>query len=96
MSKGYRSIYLGQANSLDSLKELLGYYKNIHFVSYFTVSPQNDEIEKYLKAFDATVYKPGCKLSILGYQTQRMHTKPAFDYVRTYESIAHFSSILEA
>jgi DNA-binding transcriptional MerR regulator len=96
VSKGYRSIYLGQANTLDSLKELLGYYKNIHFVSYFTISPQNDEIEKYLKAFDTTVYRPGCKLSILGYQTQRMQTKPAFNYVKTYESIAHFSSILES
>jgi DNA-binding transcriptional MerR regulator len=96
VSKGYRSIYLGQANSLESLKELLGYYTKVHFVSYFTVSPQNDEIEKYLHDFNHSLYRPGCKLSILGYQTQRMPKKPQFDYVQAYESIAHFSSILEA
>ena len=96
VSKGYRSIYLGQANSLESLKELLGYYNKVHFVSYFTVSPQNDEIEKYLHDFNSTLYQPGCRLSILGYQTQRMPKKPPFDYVQAYESIAHFSSILEA
>ena len=96
VSKGYRSIYLGQANSLESLKELLGYYNKVHFVSYFTVSPQNDEIEKYLHDFNSTLYRPGCRLSILGYQTQRMPKKPPFDYVQAYESIAHFSSILEA
>lgn len=96
VSKGFRSIYLGQTNSLESLKELLGYYSNVHFVSYFTVSPQNDEIEKYLNDFNHVLYRPGCKLSILGYQTQRMLKKPAFDYIKAYESIAHFSSILEA
>jgi MerR family transcriptional regulator, light-induced transcriptional regulator len=96
VSKGFRSIYLGQANSLESLKELLGYYSKVHFVSYFTVSPQNDEIEKYLRDFNLSLYRPGCKLSILGYQTQRMPKKPAYDYVKAYESIAHFSSILEA
>lgn len=95
VSKGYRSIYLGQANSLESLKELLGYYNKVHFVSYFTVSPQNDEIEKYLHDFNNTLYRPGCRLSILGYQTQRMPKKPPFDYVQAYESIAHFASILE-
>lgn len=95
VSKGNRSIYLGQANSLESLKELLGYYNKVHFVSYFTVSPQNDEIEKYLHDFNNTLYRPGCRLSILGYQTQRMPKKPPFDYVQAYESIAHFASILE-
>ena len=95
VSKGFRSIYLGQANSLESLKELLGYYSKVHFVSYFTVSPQNDEIEKYLRDFNLSLYRPGCKLSILGYQTQRMPKKPAYDYVKAYDSIAHFSSVLE-
>lgn len=51
--RNYKSIYLGQNISVDHVSELTSLYKNIHFISYFTVEPHEDDIMNYI----ANAYK---------------------------------------
>ncbi|WP_299225891.1 MerR family transcriptional regulator [uncultured Psychroserpens sp.] len=67
IAKGHQSIFLGQSVPLDSLRDLLTYYDEITFVSYFTVKPEKDEIENYIKKFsDKILVKKTINLWILG------------------------------
>jgi DNA-binding transcriptional MerR regulator len=94
VSRGYRTVFLGQSNSIDSLKELLNYYDNINFVSYFTISPTPDELDKYFEVFSNELRGKNSKLMILGYQTQKLLSKPNHGFVEIFESIDHFTAHL--
>lgn len=69
---GYQSIYLGQTVPLNNLEEILKYYDNVHFVSYFTVDPPTkDYIQKYIDDFQNLAQNYGYpKLWLLGRQVQ--------------------------
>ena len=94
VSRGYKTVFLGQSNSIDSLKELLNYYDNINFVSYFTISPTPDELDKYFEVFSNELRGKNSKLMILGYQTQKLLSKPNHGFVEIFESIDHFTAHL--
>lgn len=67
ITKGHQAIFLGQSVPLDSLKDLLNYYDNITFVSYFTVKPEKDLINDYIKDFtDKLLVKDSIKFWVLG------------------------------
>ncbi|MBR9915658.1 MAG: MerR family transcriptional regulator [Algicola sp.] len=55
VAKGHQVIFLGQSVPLSSLKDLLSYYDNITFVSYFTVRPVKDELMSYLERFSELI-----------------------------------------
>ena len=46
--RNFHTIYLGQNISLEEVQELVSLFTNIHFVSYFTVRPNEDDIDNYL------------------------------------------------
>jgi len=46
--RNFHTIYLGQNISLEEVQELVSLFTNIHFVSYFTVEPNKDDIDNYL------------------------------------------------
>ena len=49
--RGYKSIYLGQTVPLDTLKDVMKYFDNLYFLSYFTVVPSKDKMESYINDF---------------------------------------------
>ena len=51
LSKGYRTIFLGQSLQTSSLQTLYSYETKYYFVSYITVEPSKDEIMPYLHNF---------------------------------------------
>jgi DNA-binding transcriptional MerR regulator len=57
VSKGYQSIFLGQSVPLESLSDILNYYDDLVFLSYFTIKPLKDEIEDYIKDFEKIILK---------------------------------------
>jgi len=62
-----QTIYLGPSVPLSSLKSLEKHYKNITYISYFTVKPEIDKINKYLEDFHNTLLKHNSnKLWVLG------------------------------
>ena len=86
--RGYKSIYLGQTVPLECLIDLTKYYETLHFVSYFTVEPSKDKIDKYLEEFTTNVNQDGkSKLWILGYQIQNLNKTKLPASLRTFNSI---------
>lgn len=92
--QGYKSIYLGQTIPLENLKDVMKYYDNLYFLSYFTVVPTKEHIDKYILEFNqiAQENNESSKLWILGRQTQFLEPKqPA--RVKIFNSI---ESVVEA
>ncbi|MAU72279.1 MAG: MerR family transcriptional regulator [Pseudozobellia sp.] len=86
--RGYRSIYLGQTVPLDNLTEVLKYFDNVCFVSYFTVDPTKDYIEKYINDFQEIAKKFNHpELWLLGQQVQYLNSEKLPDNIRTFTSI---------
>jgi DNA-binding transcriptional MerR regulator len=50
MSKGYKTIYLGESVPIDSLKDVKSYFEKITFLTYLTVEPNKSEINNYITA----------------------------------------------
>ena len=93
--RGYKTIYLGQSMPMESLVDLMKYYENIHFVSYFTVSPTKDTVADYMMDFRKKLLSSGkCELWILGYQVQHLVGKNLPEEVRTFNSIEQLADSL--
>ncbi len=87
--QGYKSIYLGQTIPLENLKDVMKYYDNLYFLSYFTVVPTKEHINKYILEFNEMAEKNNdtSKLWILGRQTQFLVPKALPARIKTFTSI---------
>ena len=93
--RGYKTVYLGQTMPVENLVDLLKYYSNIRFVSYFTVAPTKDDLEDYFKSFaEVLEMAPDSKLFVLGYQIQTVSEKTLPKAVSVFKSIEQFIQIL--
>jgi len=93
--RGYKTVYLGQTMPIENLVDLLKYYSNIRFVSYFTVAPTKDDLEEYFKSFSEVLeMAPDSKLFVLGYQIQTITEKTLPKAVSVFKSIEQFMQIL--
>ncbi|WP_276167540.1 MerR family transcriptional regulator [Zobellia alginiliquefaciens] len=73
VSRGYKSIYLGQTVPLENLEEVMKVFDNTTFISSFTVSPSKDKINDYLNQFHLLSSKyPNTKLWLLGHHNQHL------------------------
>ncbi|MFC5045074.1 MerR family transcriptional regulator [Aquimarina hainanensis] len=84
LAKGYHVIYLGQSVPIESLKDLVKFYDDITFVSYFTVAPVKDDIDQYLQEFLEEI---NCPLWILGQMVTHITPSKIKDNVRLFTSI---------
>ncbi|MCR9227636.1 MAG: MerR family transcriptional regulator [Flavobacteriaceae bacterium] len=88
--QGYKTIYLGQTMPTESLEDLLKYYNNLRFVSYFTVAPTKDEINDYFERFREVLQKSsGSKLYVLGHQIQEFGEVNPLGPIKIFKSINH-------
>ena len=93
--KGYKTIYLGRTMPLENLSDLLKYYDNLCFVSYFTVSPTKDRLEKYIADFSNNLNRHGeSRLWVLGRQVRQLELKELPPVVTIFESIEELSKSL--
>ncbi len=93
--RGYKSIYLGQTMPIESLADLLKYYSNVHFISYFTVSPTKDELTTYFNKFSKTLNTSGeSKLFVLGHQIQYISENELPNTIKTFNSIEQLIEVL--
>lgn len=69
---GYQTIYLGASVPTDSLTDLLKQYDKVSFITYFTVKPDDEDIDDYLKEFDNLLLKGENNLLILGRKAQNI------------------------
>lgn len=88
ISRGYKSIYLGQSVPLDNLKGLQDLYDNVTFVSYFTVRPKEGEVSGYLTEFnDKILNRAGDQLWVLGRNTKQLDPKLSLPEVKVIEDV---------
>ena len=67
LSKGYKTIFLGQSLPTDSLETLFTFSTELNFVTYLTVEPNKNEIMDYLTDFHHRILKDTqSKLLIFG------------------------------
>lgn len=86
--RGYKSIYLGQTMPIDSLEDLLKYYDNLTFLSYFTVSPTKDDMSSYFEKFSKTLNATGnSSLYVLGHQIQYVDQEKLPENIKIFDSI---------
>ena len=71
LSEGHQTLYLGSNIPMDNLKHLTKHYSDITFFSYFTVKPDDQSVEKYVKDFYKQV-KPASNypLWLMGHKLQ--------------------------
>ena len=92
--RGYKSIFLGQSVPIENLEPLIASNEFVEFIAYVTVEPSKEKIDKYLQKFKKKILdKKGCRLSLLGFQTQfvDLNTKP--ENVSVYRG---FEDLIEA
>lgn len=91
--RGYKSIYLGQSIPLDNLDDLTKFVDNLNFVSYLTVAPRQEKINKYLKEFNDLTSNNN-QLWLLGRQTQFINEEQIGENIKIFDSIDKFVNSL--
>ncbi|MCK0162155.1 MerR family transcriptional regulator [Allomuricauda sp. F6463D] len=85
---GHKTIYLGQTMPIESLGDLLKYYSNIRFVSYFTVSPTKADLDDYFEKFEVLLKRStSCKLWVLGHQIQEISEDKPGGPIKIFKTI---------
>ena len=89
LSRGCKTIYLGESVPIDNLRDFPSYYDNIVFISYFTVKPDTEKIAEYLQQFseDMLVGKQA-RLWVLGFKARSLDTNTLPEKVTVFKSIA--------
>lgn len=92
---GYKTIFLGQSMPIDSMVDLKKYYDNICFVSYFTITPTKDNLEKYIAEFNKILaFDSDTELWILGRMVQHLEENTLPANVKTFNSIEKLTSVI--
>ncbi|SFZ94007.1 DNA-binding transcriptional regulator, MerR family [Flaviramulus basaltis] len=66
-SKGYHTIFLGESVPMESLSDLLEFFNEVTFISYFTVYPEENSISEYINNFNNLLLnKDSTELLLLG------------------------------
>ena len=87
-SKGYHTIFLGESVPMASLTDLLEFFDEVTFVSYFTVYPEAKDIPKYLNDFNELLLrKENTKLYLLGKKLSEVETISLPKKMSTFNSI---------
>jgi len=91
LSKGYRTIFLGQSLQTTSLQTLYSYETQYNFVSYFTVEPNKDKIMSYLQDFHTQLLENyDSKLILFGPQQALIDKDQLSDKIELHRSVESF------
>ena len=93
LTKGFRTIFLGQSLTVDSLETLFTFSVSISFVTYLTVEPNKDEIDKFMEEFNDKLLKDSdSELLIFGPQQVEINHSLLPNKIRTFRSIEAFNT----
>lgn len=91
LSKGFRTIFLGQSLQISSLETLYSYDTKFNFISYLTVEPNKEEIMPYLKKFHAQILaNRESKLILFGPQQAEIDMNRLPSQIEMYRSLESF------
>ena len=88
MSRGYHTIYLGENVPIEDLNLINHLYKDITYVSYFTVKPDHDKLSAYLDTLYSEVIKNTTNsVRVLGTQLIGFNPKKLSKRIKLFNSI---------
>ena len=91
LSKGHRTIFLGQSLQTSSLQTLYSYETKYYFVSYITVEPSKDEIMPYLHSFyNKILENQDSKLILFGPQQIAIDKEKLPKKIEMFRSVESF------
>ena len=91
LSKGLRTILLGQSIQISSLENLYTYKDSFNFVTYLTVEPNEKEIMPYLKLFnEKLLLNTNSKLIVFGPQQSKIDLNNLPNKIELYRSVESF------
>jgi len=92
LTQGYKTIFLGQSITTDSLETILTYSTQMKFVTYLTVEPNKDEIDDYFKKFhDLILENSDAELAILGPQQVQLNMSKLSPQIKTFRTMEAFA-----
>ena len=88
-SRGYHTIFLGESVPMNSLNDLLNFFEEVTFISYFTVKPEEDsDVIKYIEDFrDSIITKKSTNLWLLGQKLASVDVSSYSDQIKGFKSI---------
>jgi len=93
LSRGFRTIFLGQSLQTSSLETLYTYQTDFIFVSYLTVEPNKEEIMPFLVKFHKTLLaNKNSKLLLFGPQQIEINTEKLPGQIEMFRSVESFIS----
>lgn len=96
VSRGLKSIYLGECVPTGNLVELKNYFHDITFVTYMTVSPAMESVNGYVNELNEKLLKDSCtQIMIFGHNSQYAKREGLPDAIKIHESIESFTSTLD-
>ena len=91
LSKGFRTIFLGQSIQISSLENLYTYKNSFNFITYLTVEPNKKEIMPYLKHFnEKLLLNTNSKLIVFGPQQIQIDLNNLPNKIELYRSVESF------
>lgn len=95
LSRGYKTIFLGSNVSLDFLKNLAELQHDLVFVSYFTLYPLAEDVNKYIETFRREICLPNNhELWVMGRQLNDINV-PISALVKVIYSFQDFEKIID-
>jgi len=91
LSKGFRTILLGQSIQISSLENLYTYENSFNFITYITVEPNKKKIMHYLKSFnERLLLNTNSKLIVFGPQQIEIDLNNLPNKIELYRSVESF------
>lgn len=95
-SNGFHTIYLGESVPLSNLVKIQEVYKDITFISYFTVRPTEDDIYDYFEELENSVLQEKTTdFWVLGRRLDEVDPKSLPNKVKTFNSIENLVKNLQ-
>jgi len=85
---GYKTIYLGESMPIDNLKDLKKHFDTIVFVSYFTVQPERDILDEYIRKMVEELLDENTELWYTGRLVSFINTEGLSDKISIFNSIS--------
>ena len=91
LSKGFRTIFLGQSVPSESLTTILSFSSNIHFVTFCTVEPNQNKMDDFILNFKKEILTiSNSRLSMFGPRTLSINQDKLPANINVFEGLDEF------
>jgi methanogenic corrinoid protein MtbC1 len=88
LSRGYKTVYLGESMPIDNLKDMKKHFDSIIFVTYLTVQPDRDSVNEYVRQMEDQLLDNDTELWFTGWLSQFIDKENRSERIVIFKSIA--------